>query len=98
MKSAYGLANELDKRKAQAPCKPRRALEDLPKMALFAIAGKAEATRGAGRWSLDNKKSEASRADSYKVAFLNHKRNAPAQARRKDRGLNIIRPLSFLIS
>ena len=28
-------------------------------MAVFAIAGKAEATRGAGRWSLDNEKSES---------------------------------------
>jgi len=38
------------------PAGLRQALEALPVMAFFAIAGKAEATRGAGRWSLDNKK------------------------------------------
>ncbi|WP_298834123.1 hypothetical protein [uncultured Planococcus sp.] len=31
-------------------------------MAIFAIAGKAEATRGTGRWSLDNKKSASGRS------------------------------------
>lgn len=31
-------------RKAEPPCKPRQALEVLSKMALFAIAGKTEAT------------------------------------------------------
>ena len=41
-------------RKAKAAFQPRQALEALPVMAFFAIAGKAEATRGAGRWSLDN--------------------------------------------
>ena len=43
-------------RKAEVPVKSRQALEALPVMALFAIAGKAEATRGAGRWSLDKEK------------------------------------------
>ncbi|GKW45468.1 hypothetical protein [Planococcus sp. NCCP-2050] len=41
------------------PAGLRQALEALPVMAFFAIAGKAEATRGAGRWSLDNEKTHS---------------------------------------
>ncbi|MGH2316827.1 hypothetical protein ACRC6Q_03615 [Planococcus sp. SE5232] len=42
-------------RKTEAAVKPRQALEALPVMAFFAIAGKAEATRGAGCWSWTKK-------------------------------------------
>ncbi len=36
--------------KAEVPALPRQALEAWPVMAFFAIAGQAEATRGAGHW------------------------------------------------
>ncbi|MGL3065265.1 hypothetical protein [Planococcus sp. SE5179] len=44
----------LDNKKSRSTRLARQALEALPVMALFAISGKAEATRGAGCWSLDN--------------------------------------------
>jgi len=50
---------ESGQRKAQAAAEPRQALEALPVMAFFAIAGKAEATRGAGCWSWTIRKVEA---------------------------------------
>ncbi|RNF41102.1 hypothetical protein EEX84_01755 [Planococcus salinus] len=51
------LAAGAGQRKAQAPVQSRQALEDLRVMAFFAMACKFEATRGARRRSLDNKKS-----------------------------------------